>query len=102
MSKNFPELTDKMEYLFTDIIGSLGQLPIEQRGYLFGYEDEEDIEWIMGMACYITMEYIKYAFDYDDPTYSLRHFLSHYFKPKHNLTILYGTLSINFETNTGL
>lgn len=75
MSKNFPEFTDKMEYLFADIIGSLGQLPIEQRGYLFGYEDEEDMEWIMGMACYITMEYIKYAFDYDDPTYSLRHFL---------------------------
>lgn len=75
MAKHFQEFTDKMEYLFTDIIASLGQLPLDQRGYIFGYEDEEDIEWILGMACYITMEYIKYAFDYDDPTYSLRHFL---------------------------
>ena len=75
MSKHFPEFTDKMEYLFMDIVASLGQLPFEQRGYLFGFDDEEDMEWVRDMACYITMEYIKYAFDYDDPVYSLRHFL---------------------------
>ena len=73
MAKHFPEFTDKMEYLFTDIVASLGQLPLDQRGYLFG--DEEDMRGVLMMACYITLEYIKYAFDYDDPTYSLRHFL---------------------------
>ncbi len=74
MPKQFPSLTDKMEYLLNDIIASLGQLPVEQRVFLFGPPDEEDMEWVLGTACYITMEYIKYAFDYDDPEYSLRHF----------------------------
>ena len=75
MSKAFPFFTDKMEFLFMDIIASLGQLPLEQKGFLFGYEGEEDIEWVKIMACYIVMEYIKCAFDYNDPTYPLRHFL---------------------------
>ncbi len=74
MSKHFPELTDKMEYLFTDIVASLGSFPLEQIGCLFGYE-KEDMQVEIGMAGYITMEYIKYAFDYDDPVYPLRYFL---------------------------
>ena len=36
----FPELTEKMEMLLTDIIGMLGQLPPEQKGYVFGFGDE--------------------------------------------------------------
>ncbi len=75
MAKIISVFTDKMEYLYTDIIASLRQLPLEQREYIFGYEDEEDMEWVMRMASYITVEYIKYAFDYGDKTYSLRHFL---------------------------
>ena len=63
-----------MEYLFLGIVASLGQLPVEQRAFLFGPPDEVDMEWVFRTACYITMEYIKYAFDYDDPEYSLRHF----------------------------
>ena len=74
MPKQFPLLTDKMEYLLKDIIASLGQLPVEQRVFLFGPSDAEDMEWVLGTAFYITLEYIKYAFDYDDPEYSLRHF----------------------------
>lgn len=67
-------LSEKMNYLFMDIIGSLGRLPVEQRGFLFGFEDDVDMDWVHNMACYITMEYIKYSFDYNDPEYSLRHF----------------------------
>lgn len=74
MQKFSSHFTDKMDYLFKDIIASLGHLPMEQRGFLFGYEGEEDMEWVLGMAGYITMEYIKCAFDYADPEYSLRHF----------------------------
>lgn len=74
MSKQFQLLTEKMRYLFGDIVGSLGQLPLEQRAFLFGFPDEEDMDWLFLTARYITMEYIKYAFDYDDPEYSLRHF----------------------------
>lgn len=74
MQKFSSQFTDKMDYLFKDIIASLGHLPMEQRGFLFGYEGEEDMEWVLGMAGYITMEYIKYSFDYADPEYSLRHF----------------------------
>jgi len=74
MSKLFPLLTDKMEYLFRDIFNSLGTLPVEQRAFLFGLPGEEDMEWVLGTARYITLEYIKYAFDYNDPEYSLRHF----------------------------
>lgn len=74
MPKLFPMLTDKMDYLLRDIVASLGQLPVEQRAYLFGLADEEDMEWVLGTACYIALEYIKYAYDYDDPEYSLRYF----------------------------
>lgn len=74
MQKFSSHFTNKMDYLFRDIIASLGHLPMEQRGFLFGYEDEEDMDWVLAMAGYITMEYIKYSFDYADPVYSLRHF----------------------------
>ncbi len=74
MQKISSHFTDRMDYLFRDIIASLGHLPAEQRGFLFGYEDEVDMEWVLGMAGYIIMEYIKYSYDYADPEYSLRHF----------------------------
>lgn len=74
MQKLSSHFTDKMDYLFKDIVESLGHLPMEQRSFLFGYEDEEDMDWVLIMAGYITMEYIKYSFDYADPEYSLRHF----------------------------
>lgn len=74
MPELFSCFTEKMKQIFMDIIASLGRLPLEQRGFLFGYEDKIDMEWVLLMANYITMEYIKYAFDYDDPEYSLRHF----------------------------
>ena len=35
-------LTENMQLLFMDIVDSLVQLPLEQRTYFFGYEDEED------------------------------------------------------------
>ena len=75
MKKLFPELTDKMQMLYMDIIASLGQLPLEQRGFIFGFDGEEDYDWIHAVACYIILEFIKYSYDYADPEYSLRHFL---------------------------
>lgn len=75
MSKHFYDYTENMTQLMSDIITSLGQLPIEQREYLFGDEGEEDMDFMFMVACYIVMEYIKYSFDYDDPVYSLRHFI---------------------------
>ena len=74
MPKSISCFSEKMNYLFMDIIASLGRLPVEQRGFLFGFEDEIDMDWVLNMACYITMEYIKYCFDCADPEYSLRHF----------------------------
>ena len=71
----FPELTEKMEMLLTDIIACLGHLPIEQRGYIFGFEGEEDMAWVANVANYIALECIKYSYDHDDPEYPLRHFL---------------------------
>jgi len=65
MKKLFPCFTDKMDYLFKDIVASLGQLPFEQRSFLFDGEDDTDMEWVLSIAGYITMEYIKYSFDYD-------------------------------------
>ncbi|MBQ1331919.1 MAG: hypothetical protein IIY36_03215, partial [Lachnospiraceae bacterium] len=68
-------MTKKMEMLFMDIVTSLGQLPLEQRGYIFGFDEEEDMDWLLGVAGYIVLEFIKYSFDYDDPEYSISHFL---------------------------
>lgn len=61
--------------LCKDIITSIIQLPSEQKGYIFGYDGEEDTEWVVAVAEYIIFEYIKYSFDYDDPEYPLSHFL---------------------------
>ncbi len=72
----FSVMTEKMNMLFMDIIASLGQLPLEQREFIFGYEGEEDMTWVLAVAEYITFEYIKYSFDYTDPEYPLRYFLN--------------------------
>ena len=50
MPELFPCFTEKMKQIFMDIIASLGRLPLEQRGFLFGYEDEIDMEWVLLMA----------------------------------------------------
>ena len=68
-------LTEKMQKLLLDIVASLGQLPTEQKGYIFGYEGEEDFELIYAVACYIALEFIKYSYDFTDPQYPLRRFL---------------------------
>jgi hypothetical protein len=70
-----PKLTEKMQYLYLDIIASLRLIPYEQRAYIFGVDDDEDFDWILAFASYITLEYIKYSYDSIDPEYSLRHFL---------------------------
>ena len=75
MDSRIPELTEKMQYLYLDIIASLRQIPYEQREYIFGVGDDEDFDWIIAFANYITFEYIKYSYDSNDPEYSLRHFL---------------------------
>ncbi len=59
MPEQFKLLTEKMRYLFLDIVGALGQLPLERRAYLFGYPGEEDTFWINLTARYIIMEYIR-------------------------------------------
>ena len=69
------KLTRKMQLLYEDIIASLGQLPIEKRIYIFGDDSNVDMSWVIAVANYITLEFIKYSYDYDDPEYSLRHFL---------------------------
>ena len=69
-------MTDKMLWLYGDIIASLGQLPLDIRGYIFGFDGEEDMMWINGVAQYITLEFIKYSYDSTAPVYSLRHFMN--------------------------
>lgn len=76
VKKLFPEMTDKMKMLFMDIIASLGQLPDEIRYYLFDDGDGPDMEWVVGVAGYIALEYIKNAFDCQDPEYPLSHFFN--------------------------
>ncbi len=75
MNNSFSVMTDKMQMLYMDIVASLGQLPEEQKGFIFGYEGEEDYDWIHAVACYIALEFVKYSFDYSDPQFPLRHFL---------------------------
>jgi len=72
--KLLPELTDKMDMLYRDIYASLGQLPVEQKSYLFGFDGYEDYDCIDMVAGYITLEFIKYSYDYADLEYPLRHF----------------------------
>ena len=74
MENLFLEMTDKMNMLFSDIITSLLQLPDEIRYFLFDDGDGPDIEWVVGIAGYITLEYIKYAYDSQDPEFPLNHF----------------------------
>lgn len=69
------EMTDKMKMLYMDIIASLGTLPLEKKIYIFGDDDNVDMEWVIAVANYITLEFIKYSYDYSDPEYPLRHFL---------------------------
>ncbi len=68
-------MTDKMKILYTDIIASLRQLPEKKKIYIFGDDDNVDIEWVIAVANYITLEFIKYSYDSSDPEYPLRHFL---------------------------
>ena len=75
MASVLPEMTEKMQVLYMDIIASLGSLPQEKKIYIFGDDDNEDMEWVAAVANYITMEFIKYSYDYSDPEYSMRHFL---------------------------
>ena len=75
MASGFPEMTEKMQMLYMDIIASLGTLPPEKKIYIFGDDDNVDMEWVVAVANYITLEFIKYSYDYTDPVYPLRHFL---------------------------
>ena len=69
-------MTHQMEMLYGDIIASIGQLPEELRGYIFGYGDDLDMDWVYFFACYIVVEFIKYSYDYEDPEYPIRHFIN--------------------------
>lgn len=75
MDDPFSLMTEKMQMLYMDIVSSLGQLPTEQREFIFGLEGEEDMAWVSAVAGNIALEFIKYSYDYDDPEYSIRHFL---------------------------
>ena len=75
MGNSFLDMTPKMQELYMDIMASLGQLPEEIKSYIFGIDEEEDMDWVLLVTNYIIMEYIKYSYDFDDPEYSLRHFL---------------------------
>ena len=71
----YPEMTEKMQMLYLEIIASLGRLPPDKKVYIFGDDDNVDMEWVIAVANYITLEFIKYSYDYSDPEYPLRHFL---------------------------
>ncbi len=75
MASIFPEMTDKMQDLYMDIVEALRQMPPERKVFIFGIDEDEDLDWIMAVANYITLEFIKYSYDYNDPVYPLRHFL---------------------------
>lgn len=75
MEHNELAMTAEMQILYRNIVGSLGLLPPELKEFIFGAEGEEDIEWIVAVADYIVLEFIKYSYDYSDPEYSLRHFM---------------------------
>ena len=63
MASVFPEMTEKMQMLYTDIIASLGTLPPEKKIYIFGDDDNVDMVWVAAVANYITLEFIKYSRD---------------------------------------
>ena len=54
-------MTSKMQMLYADIIASLGQLPLEKRIYVFGDDENVDMDWVIAVANYITLESIKTA-----------------------------------------
>ena len=58
--KMFPEMTEKMNMLLMDIIAALGQLPVEQRGYIFGFEGEEDMRFIDREVLLAMEELLRY------------------------------------------
>ncbi len=74
--KYFPEMNDNMKKIFWDIAFSFQKLPEEQIEFIFGTDEDMDMQWVFGVACYITLEYIKYSFDHDDPEYPLSHFFN--------------------------
>ena len=43
---SYYEMTENMQRLYLDVIASLGQMPVGKRIYLFGDEDDPDIEWV--------------------------------------------------------
>ncbi len=71
MAPCLSEMTNNMQTLYYDIVSSLGQLPLIIKSFLFGSGDKEDIGWVTEVANYITLEFIKYSYDSDDPEYSL-------------------------------
>ncbi len=75
MSDFYSEMTDNMKMLFDDILASLGQLPDEKKAFIFGEDDDLDMHLVVALAQYISLEYIKYAYDFNDKEYPLRHFL---------------------------
>lgn len=68
-------MTENMKRLYNDIIASLGQLPSEKKVFVFGIDENEDMDWVLAIANYIALEYIKYSYDYNDPTFSVRYLL---------------------------
>lgn len=74
----YPDFTPKMLDLYLDVVASLGQLPDDKRIYLFGVPYEEDMEWVLNVANYIVLEFIKYSYDFSDSEHSLRYFLKKY------------------------
>ena len=72
------KFTPKMQMLYMDIIASLGQsIDPVVRDYIFGVGPELDLDWVMMVANYITLELIKYSYDEKDTKYPLRHFLNY-------------------------
>ncbi len=53
MASVFPEMTEKMQMLYTDIIASLGTLPPEKKIYIFGADDNVNTERVIAVTNYI-------------------------------------------------
>lgn len=76
MDISYRGMTPQMTMLFADIVASLEQLPDDRRIYLFQDTAETlDMEWLIGVAEYITFEFIKYSFDASDSEFPIRHFI---------------------------
>ena len=68
-------LTPKMNQLYYDVVASLGQLPPEQKEFIFGKPGEENMDLVKIVADYITFEYIKYSYDSCDEKHSVRYYI---------------------------